>query len=236
MFFLASGIISVVLARRSYERAWYGGRAGAESVKTLAWRYMMRAKPFSNEASESEVDKAFTHGLADILGSRRELSISQSDISQTGQQITDEMRTIRQSSLGHRRDLYLKERIQDQRSWYSMRARESEVRQNRWSFGIVAAHFLALAFAVVQVAWPSIPVNLASICAAAAAAFVAWLQARRYQELAQSYAVAAHELSLVASLLPNVASEDEFSTFVSDSEAAISREHTMWIARRDATS
>ena len=53
------------------------------------------------------------------------------------------------------------------------------------------------------------------------------------QELAASYALAAHEIGLIRqqSLLPST--DDEFSLFVGDAENAFSREHTQWIARKD---
>ena len=66
-----------------------------------------------------------------------------------------------------------------------------------------------------------------------AAAFVAWLQLKRHQELANSYALAAQELSFIAEQIQRVETAGEFSKFVSDAENAISREHTLWAARRD---
>src|SRR5215470_4817336 len=36
-------IVTAALKTKRYEKDWYGGRAIAESVKTLAWRYMMQA-------------------------------------------------------------------------------------------------------------------------------------------------------------------------------------------------
>lgn len=71
------------------------------------------------------------------------------------------------------------------------------------------------------------------VLATGASAVLAWLQIRRHQELAQSYAVASHELALAESRARHVRSEEELARFVGDAEAAISREHTLWIARRD---
>ena len=41
----------------------YGGRAVAKSVKTYAWRYMVRAEPFADEVP-------FSHFVADTAISR----------------------------------------------------------------------------------------------------------------------------------------------------------------------
>jgi len=66
-----------------------------------------------------------------------------------------------------------------------------------------------------------------------AASVLSWMQAKRFSELAASYALAAHEISLIRekSMLPNT--PDEFSQFVGDAENAFSREHTQWVARKD---
>ena len=59
------------------------------------------------------------------------------------------------------------------------------------------------------------------------------MQAKRYSELAASYALTAHEISLIREQALNPSTEEEFSKFVSDAENAFSREHTQWSARRD---
>jgi hypothetical protein len=65
------------------------------------------------------------------------------------------------------------------------------------------------------------------------ASFLAWLQVKQHEELAHSYAVAAHELSFVREAGKLVHQEAELSSFVADAETAISRKHTLWLARRD---
>jgi hypothetical protein len=70
---------------------------------------------------------------------------------------------------------------------------------------------------------------LTSLCAS----LLAWMQVKQYQELSQSYAIAAHELGLISVLAEHGQSEVDFSAFVADAETAMSREHTLWAARRD---
>ena len=62
---------------------------------------------------------------------------------------------------------------------------------------------------------------------------VAWVQGRRFSDLAQSYAIASQDIAAALSLLQGIDSEQRFSSFVGDAENAISREHTLWVARRD---
>ena len=50
--------------------------------------------------------------------------------------------------------------------------------------------------------------------------------------LATAYAVAHHELGLIASRIDEIAAEADWARFVDESEEAISREHTLWRASR----
>jgi hypothetical protein len=61
-----------------------------------------------------------------------------------------------------------------------------------------------------------------------------WLQAKRYQELAETYSLAAQDIAILEGGLPIVNTEEDFSRFVADAENAFSREHTQWIARKDS--
>ena len=99
-------------------------------------------------------------------------------------------------------------------------------------FGDILTQSLAVASAFALVRWPQLPLKL-SVFATLATASIAWLQVRRHQELAQSYNLAAHELGLIAIQATHVGSDEGLSKFVADAETAISREHTMWVARRD---
>lgn len=65
-----------------------------------------------------------------------------------------------------------------------------------------------------------------------AAAFTAWTQLGRNDELRLSYAIANQELLSIKALAAVVDSEQELAKLVRDGEGAISREHTMWIAKR----
>ena len=102
-----------------------------------------------------------------------------------------------------------------------------------WFSIVVIAQTLALAGAAIQLFAAHLGINLASVFAAGAAGGLAWLQIKRHQELTQSYAVAAYELGLIVPPSSGSANDEGLSNFVNDAETAISREHTMWIARRE---
>ena len=98
---------------------------------------------------------------------------------------------------------------------------------------ILVSQAMALAAAAFMIASPGSKWNLVGVFSALASALVAWLQVRQHEELAQSYAVAALELGFIEEQGSRLGSDADFSNFVGDAENAISREHTLWIARRD---
>ncbi len=68
--------------------------------------------------------------------------------------------------------------------------------------------------------------------AAISAGATAWTQLSRHNELAKSHGLAAHELLLLQARLALGETTDTFRQGVEETESAISREHTMWMAKR----
>jgi hypothetical protein len=148
-------------------------------------------------------------------------------------QITDEMRQLRGATLEDRRKVYVRDRIQDQRIWYAGKSKDNSTSSSRWLGATALVQLTAAVGAIALVRFPNLSINAASVLSALAAALLAWLQVKRHQELAHSYGLAAHELGTIEVRAARVSDEEQFAAFVADAENAISREHTMWIARRD---
>jgi hypothetical protein len=212
------------------EKLWYGGRAVAESAKSMAWRYMAGAEPYLINSS-GEVDVKFIADLKSLV--RDELAVGVSSVYADKPQISPRMREVRASSLAGRKQIYLAQRIADQRSWYGKKARKSQIAEGRYFVVILVSQALALASGAYMISAPGSKWNLVGVFSSLASALVAWLQVRQHEELAQSYAVAALELGFIEEQAQHVGSDQDFSSFVGDAENAISREHTLWIARRD---
>jgi hypothetical protein len=87
--------------------------------------------------------------------------------------------------------------------------------------------------AAVQVAFGPMKINIVPVITTCAAAVAAWNQMKRYDELAKTYALAAQELSELEAIAESLSGEADFPQLVEQVEEAISREHTMWCARRD---
>lgn len=131
---------------------WYQFRALAESVKTLTWRYAMKATPF--EGSEAESRAAFRDRLRELLKVNSSLGPKFASYSADGEQITETMSAARGSSLDQRKRLYREFRIDDQRRWYQKKASGNQTAAVAWQL-VLAVIYLAL-FAVLgaRIAWP----------------------------------------------------------------------------------
>lgn len=226
-------ILTGLIIRTGYDRRWFQTRAVAESSKTMAWRYMTGAEPYPSSLPEPEADERFCREIDAVLQERRAIGGFLGGSEGVGEQITEAMRKLRLAPLETRCAIYVRDRIQDQREWYSSKAEENSDRSDAWLYAVAASQLAGAGAAVALVRWPEIGFNAAGVLAVLAAALMAWLQLKQHQELASSYALAAHELGLVESRARHVQTEQALSDFVSDAENAISREHTMWVARRD---
>lgn len=227
-FSLALAIRAYLLATETAE-AWYQGRAAAESIKTLAWRYAVGGHPFVASMPDDEADKLFIDRCREILDDLTTLDVGAGGPSQ----VTNEMRTLRTQPLETRKQAYETERIEEQRLWYSDKADWNRKRRVAWQLGLVGLEGAGLSAAIARVAnWADI--NLLGLAAAGATAATAWLQTRQHEQLAAAYALTAQELANVKSLVRHSPGDDDdsWAVFVQDAEEAISREHTMWRASR----
>lgn len=224
--FAGSLFVGYTIVHLRPEERWYRGRAAAESVKTLSWRYSVGGDPFL--ASDADADALFTQRLSDLIDALRDLGLP---AVQGSEQITARMRTLRSSPLTERRGAYRQGRIEEQCAWYTRKARLNDRRGRAWA---TASGLLILAGLAAGVArtFTLLEADLMGLAAATAAAAAAWAQMRQHRTLASSYGLAAQELGLTAAMLDSVDEEREWSRVVSDAEDAISREHTTWLARR----
>jgi hypothetical protein len=224
--FVGSGLLTVTKGYGDAERQWYKGRAVAESVKTLAWRYAAGGDPFPMKEPEQKSD-----GL--LLDRIKELLIHSTDLALDtvgGDQITDEMRMSRRLPFDQRKARYLDERIGAQITWYLDKGKTNKARRRTWGQLSAGANALGAIGALIKFLGV-FDINVLGLAATAAGAATAWTQLRQHRVLAMSYAVAAQDLSLARTRLAQVTDEDAWVLEVGDAEEAISREHTMWLAR-----
>lgn len=230
LFLVTLGILIYLRVQRP-DDIWYNGRAVAESVKTRAWRWMMRADPYQDSQNFEVVSKEFISDLKSILSQNRSLSQSLQPTHGVKEPITDVMLACRALPVLDRLEVYKKQRIQNQADFYSLKSQFNKGRAKRWFWASVILHAMAILMLLYRIKDPihSLPVE---VIATAASAVLTWLQAKKHNELNSAYALAAHEIVLIKGEALSISNENELSEFVVNSEAAFSREHTQWAARK----
>jgi hypothetical protein len=141
------------------------------------------------------------------------------------------MATVRQLPQEGREAAYRKFRIEDQVAWYAAKAKWNRTRSRIFTSLTVAVEAAAIVAGVLRFKLET-DTDVLGLLAAAAAGLIAWGQAKKYTSLAESYSVTSHEVNLVAMTVTAPISEDQWAQNIHDAEAAFSREHTMWQARR----
>lgn len=233
MCMVASVMLSMFLYLFRPEVEWFSGRALAESVKTLAWRYSTCAEPYDYGLPEREAEMALHTALLTMLREAQDIGSGLATPSGSKPQISQSMKKLRMSSLPDRREAYSIHRLQDQQSWYSSQARKNRRLDRVWSFAFVVCQFLALcAAAVAAIHGKTGPVYMVGILTTLAGSLVAWQQLCQFGALATAYGMTSQELASIQSTFSLCTTDKEFSEFVLSAEQAISREHTFWLARR----
>jgi hypothetical protein len=225
-----SVILSLISRRSGLAGAWYDGRALAESAKSMSWKYVMRAEPY--DGSRNEAQQRFCEDLRLLLDDARRKFVPSGGSGGAQAQVTARMEEIRAWDVKKRLTFYDAARIQEQRDWYSTRSAQHRRRADRWSLVLIVASAAALALSLVSIASPSF-LGGVGVATAAASSALAWLQLRQFAELAHAYDFTSHELGLVEPPSREIWTDGQLSKFVCDCEAAVSREHTMWRARRE---
>lgn len=222
---------SIFLFAKRPDRQWYAGRAVAESIKTITWRYVSLAEPFES-SDEMVMRQEFSRKLKAVVDQNREVAQALTE-HLDGAQITQAMASMRAESLDVRKAKYAEARIADQLSWYAKKAAFNRTMSEKFFLGLIAVNGFAVLSALFRIRFADAPYWPTDIFVASAASLLTWMQAKRFGELAASYALAAHEISLIRdqALLPTT--PHAFSLFVGDAENAFSREHTQWVARKD---
>jgi hypothetical protein len=209
-------------------RWWFDARALAESVKTAAWEYSMRAVQFKHDATADDEFHKYLTRLKRRLG--KEVAGRLPEVGPRDQ-ITEAMKSLRALNLEPRRDHYLRARLEDQEEYYSRRARVHEARSRFW-FGVsLCFELLAVVFAAVKALGVTTG-NPIPLLVAIAGAATAINQLLKHDELAHSYRSTRDQLEDLEPTLKHAGTEDSLEKAVVDIENLMSQEHKGWIVRR----
>ncbi|MFY7819709.1 MAG: DUF4231 domain-containing protein [Rhodoluna sp.] len=232
MCFLSSLGIYAYIQQRGFQAIWYRARALAESVKTATWRLVMGAQPFDQEDERVRLE-AFRQLLSELLRQNQGIGKYLTGGWSGEDQVTPALLTTMRADFNVKKQIYLKNRIDDQRQWYTTKSVSNE-RASRHFFTLIClAYGIAIILLLFKIASPDLQYLPIEVLAVVATSLIAWKQLKRFDELASAYSLTAHELGIIKSRFSAVENRDALAAFVSDAENAFSREHTQWAARRD---
>jgi hypothetical protein len=230
---LAALVVSFAIKQLKLDDAWFRTRAFAENAKEAAWRFMMQPCEGSGSGAD-DTRSAYLDTLQKIRGRFPGMDKEIATEGDTGAEITQKMQAARVMSIADRCKLYLQDRIQDQLVWYTDKARANAKAETRWFCIILALESLAVLAAIIRVSFAE-EFNPTGGVAAIAACLVAWLQTKRFSDLANTYAVAANDLKMIKERYGQASTEDALHKLVDEAETAISREHRLWVEKRIGT-
>lgn len=225
-------ILTIIIRTKKFEDIWYQGRALAESTKTLTWRFIMCSESFENNFDEQTVKDRFIKRLKEISHEFIDLNKTLNTIVMTLPVITDKMIEIRRLNLLERKQYYLENRIEDQKNWYANKAEFNKKRYNNWFILIILCQTFSIICVVYLIKYPDSNWNFVGFFTTVSASAISWLQLKQHQELKQAYTTAAQELNFIIASAGRINDDTQLSEFVLDSENAISREHTLWLAQK----
>ena len=230
---LAALIVGLVLKFAKLDDAWFRARAFAENAKNAAWRFMMTPAQTDHVELEKE-EKAFVEELQKVRDRFPQVERHLSKHQDNGAEITSKMREMRTCPVQERLDFFKKHRLRDQIRWYMRKAKANANAEERWFWAILAADGLAVAAAVTRLVC-SVDYNPTGGIAALAACLLAWTQTKRFSDLANTYGVAARDLNGIATLADHARDEAGLRRLGEEIEAAVSREHRLWVERANLT-
>lgn len=232
LFFLTI-ILVIFMETQKFENTWYKTRAIAESIKTSTWKFMMRAEPFENENKIEQAKNKFTTLLRQIINEHRDIGSLIGGTHASNNQITEFMCNIRLSNLEDRIKFYTNNRIDEQREWYANKSERNSSSGTRYTILLILALIFAIITVLFRIKYPEFKYWPTELFAVAASSLLAWIQVKRFNELAAAYGLTAHEIGLSKAEIHKAIDEKSFSDFVNDTENAFSREHTQWAARKE---
>ncbi|HJU06189.1 MAG TPA: DUF4231 domain-containing protein [Nitrospiraceae bacterium] len=211
LIFLGALGCSVYLSAMRPDRYWYASRAVAESIKTLTWRFITRAEPFDTD--EDIAASHFRQTLKAVIEQNRDV-VRQLSTHLDGFQITDAMSAMRAAPMAERLRVYVTMRVTEQLIWYAKKSASNRKTSNLFFGMLITVNAIAVALAIARVKFPVAPFWPTPILIALAASLLSWMQAKRFSELASSYALAAHEISLIREQANSISSDSKLSKFV----------------------
>lgn len=229
IIFFIGIIIQLHYNKKQFERKWFEFRAVAESIKSLAWQY---AAGCGNFCEENKAEMLFLQQIKQI----KETYKVNPDPKTTSSGILDEkkqsMEKIRKMKWEEKREAYIKERIDDQITWYTDKAKLNKKYSTICENIIIGLQFIVIFVGIVLVYTHVNGAPVLALIVTLITSIIGWSRSKQYAELMDPYQNAARELNEIRQEIELVEEEISFQRLVLNAEQAISREHTMWLVNR----
>jgi hypothetical protein len=207
-------------------RTWYDTRAAAESVKSLAWQYAVGGGDFAKTVPEMDARRELLETIADVRTRLDKQPLPLPGVNE----VTQAMQALRAAPLDVRRRTYEQCRIKDQEDFYVSKAAHNEKARKWWGVASICAQIAGAVIALLKML-AIVEIDLVGVAATLAVAVAAWLRTKAFDELAEAYAVTAHDVKDIRARVDDAHDDEEWATFVANAEQGFSREHTIWLAR-----
>jgi len=224
--------IGLLTSRRRARAHWQAHRAAAELVKSLAWQYMVHGGPFHSGVADP--DAVFAERIEERLRELRKCGWEdprEGPHERGAGQITPEMRAVRAKPFAARRDIYLRDRVLEQATWYHNRAAQAHRSSARWSRLTALLTLLALLAALLRTVDVLEGWDLAGLLSAAAAGGVAWQEVRRHRPLTYAHSLIEQDLATARIAMSTTVTEPGWADAVAETERLVSPAHTEWLVR-----
>jgi len=231
--FITALLCVFIMLVKKYENNRYAYRTLAESVKTATWRFIMCTEPFKKSYDFSEVKSRFRSVLRDIIRHNTFITNYINGTYSEKNQITEKMLNIRDLSFKERKKIYIDQRIENQIKKYSQQYTLNKQRILTGFIIVISCNILAVIFTLIKITIGSnqyLSINILVIIMAVSA--LTWIHFKKYQELASSNKLAAHEIEVIKGFSEEIKTEKDFSDFVINAEKAFSRKYTQWVVNK----
>ncbi|QOV33512.1 DUF4231 domain-containing protein [Streptomyces ferrugineus] len=230
VLYALSVALGLYSSRRRARVHWQVHRAAAETLKSLAWQYMVHGGPFRSEVRDP--DALFVERMEERLRELRKVGWADprdgpGAARGTGQ-ITPAMRAVRSKPFEARRDIYLRDRMLEQLTWYRNRATQARHAAGRWAYVTAMLTALALIAAALR-AMGGLSWDLTGLLSAAAAAGVAWQEVRRHRPLTHAHSLVEQDLEMLRVAMGTTVTENGWAEAVAEAERLMSPQHTDWL-------
>lgn len=226
LFLLVALCATLIESRMRFEDKWFARRALAENLKQLVWEFAMGAPSGEGRSPARHLAESLQQLEGRLRGHVKSIGVARTK----SVLVTEEMNRVRSLNWRDRFEYYKEHRLQDQIDWYSTKSSENATNSFRFEIAVVCIEVAALCIVGLEW-WTKSSIHVWELIPAVGSMTIAWSLARRYEDLAITYEVAASDLGTLQSQAGSVETEAELLTWMKAVEEAVSREHQIWLAK-----